>query len=287
MRSRLENETQIFETLLKEKSKELDSFREMSEMLREKNNALSMKESQQEEAQLKDQLEKQKDVSSAVREENAYHLNVIRELNREMLNVNSVEHEMLQLRELNEHLTQEQDSLRHKNKQLQKQYTISSSQHESLRRENTYHLNMVNELNTEILNAKSNHVKNMTRELKSHEHSSDIRDRELKLRLQDTEARCQEWRVRSEQNERALQRAQMLRDIRESETSTYHEQSVALWAETKKRTQEVQDLTRTRDEQATELRAFRSKLMKHEDEIAKYALEKKRSEEGFFGGLFN
>ena len=64
MRSRLENETQIFETLLKEKSKELDSFRETSETLREKNNALSMKESQQEEAQLKDQLEKQKDVSS-------------------------------------------------------------------------------------------------------------------------------------------------------------------------------------------------------------------------------
>ena len=129
---------------------------------------------------------------------------------------------------------------------------------------------MVNELNTEIINAKSNHAKNLTRELKSHEHSSDIRDRELELRLQDTEARCQEWRARSDQNERALQRAQMLRDIRESETSTYHEQSVALWAETKKRRQEVQDLTRTRDEQATELSEFRSKLIKHEEDRKYY-----------------
>ena len=61
MRSRLENETQIFEKLLKEKSQELDSFREMSETLREKNHALSMRD--QQESETKVQLEKQKDVS--------------------------------------------------------------------------------------------------------------------------------------------------------------------------------------------------------------------------------
>ena len=151
-------------------------------------------------------------------------------------------------------------------------------------------MNVVRELSAEILNSKSNRMddlENLTRELKSREHDSDIRDRKLELRLHDTEARCQEWRARSEQNERALQRAQMLRDIRESDTSSYHEQSVALWAETKKRRQEVQDLTRIRDEQTTELNTLRSKMIKHENEIAKFVLEKKRSEEGFFGGLFN
>ena len=39
-----------------------------------------------------------------------------------MLNVKAVEHEMPQSRESNEYLTQEQDSLRRKNEQLQKQY---------------------------------------------------------------------------------------------------------------------------------------------------------------------
>ena len=140
------------------------------------------------------------------------------------------------------------------------------------------------------MDAKTNRsrvVENLSRELTSHEIDSDVRDRELMARLRDAEARCLEWHTRSEQSERALQRAQMLRDIRESETSSYHEQSVALWAETKKRRQEVLDLSRVRDEQEMELNSFRSKLIKNEDEIAKYVLEKKRNEESFFGGFFN
>jgi hypothetical protein len=239
-------------------------------------------------------LQRQHEVSAtqhaSLIRENTHHVRIVRDLNCEIMNAKAIQNEVLNLREMSETFSEERDALKESNKALRKRNQFFAARHASLIKENEYHLQIVGDLNSEMLDAKTNRsrvVENLSRELTSHEIDSDVRDRELMARLRDAEARCLEWHTRSEQSERALQRAQMLRDIRESETSSYHEQSVALWAETKKRRQEVLDLSRVRDEQEMELNSFRSKLIKNEDEIAKYVLEKKRNEESFFGGFFN